>query len=81
MKTCALSLIIVLIGLSACTSDESETQKELMSGRWYQDEHWLDEDAIDYEMLEIGNTRLVLNRIFPDDPGAQLPYEKIVLRR
>jgi hypothetical protein len=148
MKKRIYVAFITLSILGACNSDESETQKNLTAGIWYQEEHWLDEDgdgtltlypyldncnqddeyrfeedgafkfndganlcepgfpvsvagnwelrendgqlhlffssstdAIDYEITEITENRLVLDRIFPDDPGATLPYEKLVLRR
>lgn len=38
-------------------------------------------DPLDFEILEVSETRLVLNTIFPGDTTAQLPFEKIVLRR
>ena len=38
-------------------------------------------DPLDFEILEIAETRLVLSLLFPDDPTVQLPYEKIVFPR
>jgi hypothetical protein len=39
-----------------------------------------DNDTLHFEILDISDSLLTLNRFFPDDPAAQ-PYEKIVLRR
>ena len=38
-------------------------------------------DPLDFEILEITETRLVLSLLLPDDPTVKLPYEKIVFRR
>ena len=34
-----------------------------------------------YTITDISDTRLELDRIFPDDPNAHLPFEKLVFRR
>ncbi|MBL7782378.1 MAG: hypothetical protein JNM22_14230 [Saprospiraceae bacterium] len=34
-----------------------------------------------YTITDISETRLELDRIFPDDPNAHLPFEKLVFRR
>ncbi|MCC6281900.1 MAG: lipocalin family protein [Saprospiraceae bacterium] len=34
-----------------------------------------------YTITDITDTRLELDRIFPDDPNAHLPFEKLVFRR
>lgn len=39
-----------------------------------------DNDTLHFEILDISDKLLTLNRFFPDDPAA-LPYEKIVLQR
>lgn len=39
-----------------------------------------DNDTLHFEILEITDNQLVINRFFPDDPAAQ-PFEKIVLIR
>lgn len=39
------------------------------------------DDWLDYEIVEISNNKLILNRIFPNDPNPNTPFEKLVLRR
>jgi len=38
-------------------------------------------EVFDYTITKITDTRIELDRIFPDEPNAPLPFEKLVLRR
>ncbi|MCA0238386.1 MAG: hypothetical protein LCH81_18580 [Bacteroidetes bacterium] len=38
-------------------------------------------EVLYYTITDISETRLELDRIFPDDPNAHLPFEKLVFRR
>ena len=40
-----------------------------------------DGEVFHYTITDISETRLELDRIFPDDPNAHLPFEKLVFRR